>query len=149
MLDRRIQTFIMLYDTMSYHETAARLNMTQPAVTQQIQALEGEYGCKLFHYDRRALHKTAAADTLAQYARSVQRSDALVRAALIQPSEKPPLRIGATKSIGDFVLGAAVARYLENPAHRLEVIVDNTTSLLASLEKNEIDFALVEGNFDR
>ena len=149
MTDRRIQTFLALYDAMSYHEAARLLNLTQPAVTQQIQSLEREYGRKLFSYDHRALTRLPAADTLALYARSEARRERLLRQELTRAEQQAPLRIGATKTIGDYVLPDAAARYLAVPEHRLTVLVDNTKNLLGSLERDEIDFALVEGDFDR
>jgi DNA-binding transcriptional LysR family regulator len=149
MPDRRLQTFLTLYDTMSYHETARLLHLTQPAVTQQIHALEAEYGKKLFSYDHRSLSRTEAADTLALWGRSLARGERLLREAMAAAAREPLLRVGATKTIGDYVLPAAAARYLLDPAHRLSVTVDNTAGLLALLEQDELDFALVEGDFDR
>jgi len=149
MLDRRILTFLTLYDTMSYHEAARRLSLTQPAVTQQIHSLEAEYGQKLFLYDHRRLRRTEAADTLALYARGMARSDRLLREAMAESAEHPHLRIGATKTIGDFVLTDAVTQYLSVPERQLKLIVDNTRNLLRLLEQDEIDFAAVEGDFDK
>lgn len=148
MLERKLHTFLTLYDTMSYHETAARLHMTQPAVTQQIHALEREYGQKLFEYDHRVLSSTPAAQTLAMYGRRMDRADRLLRQELAQ-AQQPVLRVGATKTIGDFLLYEAAARYLADPAHKLNLMVANTAELLNSLEQDKIDFAVVEGNFDR
>ena len=48
MLDHRIDTFLVLCDCMNYRKAAEVLQLTQPAVTQQIQHLERLYGCKLF-----------------------------------------------------------------------------------------------------
>ena len=58
MLDFRIQTFLTLCETLSYTKTAALLHITQPTVTQHIQFLENEYGCKLFCYSRKSLSLT-------------------------------------------------------------------------------------------
>lgn len=40
MLDNRLQTFLTLCETCNYTNTAKKLNMTQPAVSQHIQFLE-------------------------------------------------------------------------------------------------------------
>ena len=40
MLDRRVETFLKLCETMSYRAAAEQLHITQPAVTQHIHALE-------------------------------------------------------------------------------------------------------------
>ena len=51
MIDYRIPTFLTLYELMNYRRTAEQLKLSQPAVTQQIHALERDYGCRLFTYD--------------------------------------------------------------------------------------------------
>lgn len=70
MVDYRIETFLTLYETLNYHRTGEILQLSQPAVSRQIHTLEQEYGCRLFLYDGRRLTRTAAADRVAQYARS-------------------------------------------------------------------------------
>ena len=52
-MDPRLQTFLMLCDTLHYRTAAERLHITQPAVTQHIKALESEYHCQLFRYQGR------------------------------------------------------------------------------------------------
>ena len=70
MVDYRIRTFLQLYETMNYRRTGELLRLSQPAVSQQIHSLEGEYGCRLFVYDGKRLHRTPQADKVAGYARS-------------------------------------------------------------------------------
>ena len=64
MLDRRVETFLKLCETMSYRAAAEQLHITQPAVTQHIHALEQHYGCELFRYDGRSLSRTRSAELL-------------------------------------------------------------------------------------
>ena len=44
MLDYRHETFLMVYRLRSYTKAARALNLTQPAVSQHIKALESRYG---------------------------------------------------------------------------------------------------------
>ncbi|MEG1367004.1 MAG: LysR family transcriptional regulator, partial [Oscillospiraceae bacterium] len=74
MLDFRHETFLVLCRLGSYTKTAEELHMTQPAVTQHIKYLEQMYGCKLLHYDARALTLTHAGQILRQFA-STMRAD--------------------------------------------------------------------------
>lgn len=53
MLDHRTKTFMTVCNVMNYREAAELLHITQPAVTQHIQFLEKEYGCRLFLYENR------------------------------------------------------------------------------------------------
>lgn len=148
MLDHRIDTFLMLCKVMNFRKTADLLGITQPAVTQQIHHLETHYGQKLFQYENRRLVKTEAAVVLEKYARAAK----LQERDLLQKLNNNPvhtLRIGATKTIGDYYLKADIRRYLKSPDNALTLIVDNTEHLLHLLEANELDFAVVEGFFDK
>lgn len=147
MIDHRIRTFLTLCETMNYRRTAQLLQLSQPAVTQQIHGLEREYGCKLFQYDGRRLHATPQAEKLEEYARAAMASDRQLRAELIRPGLLT-VRMGATRTIGDFVLPGRLCSFLRQPDHTLELTVDNTTRLLELLEQEKLDLALVEGEFD-
>lgn len=148
MLDYRMITFLTLCDTMNYRETAERLHMTQPAVTQHIQFLEREYHCRLFLYENRRLTKTEAALALEQYGRAMRYNDQTIRQTL-QKGAGRIVRVGATKTIGDYVILEQVKRYLADKDNALTLIVDNTEHLLKLLEENQLDFAIVEGFFDK
>ena len=148
MLDHRINTFLLLCKVMNFRKTAELLGITQPAVTQQIRSLEAQYGRKLFEYENRRLMKTDAAAVLEQYARAVK----LQERALQEKLENNPihnLRVGATKTIGDYYLKEDIHRYLRSPDNALTLLVDNTERLLQLLEENRLDFAVVEGFFDK
>lgn len=148
MLDHRIHTFLMLCDRMNYRKTADALEITQPAVTQQIHALEEQYGRKLFEYKNRRLVKTEAAVLLEQYARAMVLQEYNLQEKL-NNGPLHELRIGATKSIGDYYLRERIRTYLADSRHALTLLVDNTRNLLRSLNENQLDFAVVEGFFDK
>jgi DNA-binding transcriptional LysR family regulator len=133
---------------MNYREAAEKLNLTQPAVSKQIHSLENEYGVKLFTYDGRHLEKTEKCLILESYAQSLEYNYQEMQLAM-KTQKKLPLRVGATKTIGDYVIAPAIMQYLEDPAHELSLIVDNTEQLLKRLDENSLDFAIVEGRFDK
>ena len=148
MLDHRIETFLTLCEVMNYREAADRLHITQPAVTQHIHYLEREYGCRLFSYANRRLVKTEAAATLEEYARAMRVHEETVKKKLLNQGIHE-LKIGATKTIGDYFINEYVQRYLQNKDNALTLIVDNTEHLLHLLEDNQLDFAVIEGYFDK
>ena len=148
MLDFRIDTFLTLCDCMNYRKTADILHVSQPAVTQQIHYLENLYGRKLFLYENHRLVKTDAAVILEKYARAAKLQDQDLREKL-EDNHIKNLKIGATKTIGDYCLRENIHRYLRNPENALTLIVDNTEHLLKLLEENELDFAVIEGFFDK
>ena len=148
MLDYRVFTFLALYDEMNYRRTAEKLNMTQPGVTQHIHYLENYYGVKLFEYDGRILSRTKNADRLKRYFDSINAEEADIREKFT-PTDTVRMTVGATKTIGEFVIVPEIRSFLKNPKHNLDLIIDNTENLLRMLEQAEIDFAVIEGVFNK
>lgn len=148
MLDYRILTFLKLCETMNYRVTAEELNMTQPAVTQHIHYLEEEYKCKLFIYNRKKLEKTNQAILLEEYARSAYYNEIYLKRK-IKSENKIKINIGATKTIGEFVIGEKIKKLVKNEKYDISLTIDNTESLIKLMELNKLDFILVEGIFNK
>ena len=148
MLDYRILTFLKLCETMNYRITAEELNMTQPAVTQHIHYLEEEYKCKLFIYNRKKLEKTNQAILLEEYARSAYYNEIYLKRK-IKSEDKIKINIGATKTIGEFVIGEKIKKLVKNEKYDISLTIDNTENLIKLMELNKLDFILVEGIFNK
>lgn len=148
MIDTRIYTLLELCKQMNYRKTAEVLNMTQPAVTQHIQHLERQYGCTLFHYANKKLTQTEKCIQLAQHARSiVSLSFAAERA--LATAEKMPLRLGATKTIGEYTLEDATLSLMCDAQIEFSLTIENTETLLAKLNQFSLDLLVLEGYFDK
>jgi len=147
-MEQKLYTFLTLCQTMNYRLAAERLHLSQPAVTKQIQALEQSLGAKLFCYDGHTLHKTEQCLLLERYAISLQYQFEELQLAMAD-KQRLKLRIGATKTIGDYVLIDAIKDYLSVPGHELSLVVDNTKHLLQMLDENQLDFAVIEGSFSK
>ena len=147
-MDSKLQTFLTLCQTMNYRIAAEQLHLSQPAVTKQIQSLEQMLQIKLFCYDGHMLHKTEACLLLERYAITQKYQFEELQLA-IADKKRSSLRIGATKTIGDYVLIDAIKEYLSDPSHELSLMVDNTMHLLQMLDENQLDFAVIEGAFSK
>ena len=148
MLDYRVQTFLTLYEEMNYRRTAEILNMTQPGVTQHIHYLESFYGVKLFEYNGRQLKRTKQAERLKGYFESVLAEEIALKENFLQ-TDAVHLKVGATKTIGEYVIVPEIIGFLSNNKHSLDLTVDNTENLLTMLSHAELDFAVIEGVIDK
>lgn len=148
MIDQKLITFLKLCELMNYRKTAQALHLTQPAVSNQIRQLKQEYQCKLFLYDKKRLHKTTEADMLKHYVENLVYQESQFKQDLCSHKNKRILHIGATKTIGEYVINKQVTRCALNNDNRISVTIDNTKSLLSYIDKGLLDFALVEGFFD-
>ena len=147
MLDYRIDTFLAVCRTMNFTKAAEALHISQPAVSQHIHWLEETYGVPLFHYEGRKLRLTDAGARLFHAANNIKNDSAALQEQM-RSGERERFIFGATQTIGNFVLPEQIKAYLlRHPQAEIRMIVDNTESLLGSLDAGELDFAVIEGYF--
>lgn len=151
MMDPRQKTFLTLCELKSYTKTAQALFITQPAVTQHIQYLEKLYGTKLFCYNGKQLELTPKGELFHWYlltqAADEKKICQLLRA---KTGQERRLNFGVTLTIGEFIMPDILTRYLaQHPSHRVAMTTENTQTLLHDLKEGRIDFAILEGRFDK
>jgi DNA-binding transcriptional LysR family regulator len=150
-IDFRIKTFLAVWEEKGYTKAANRLALTQPAVSQHIKYLEEQLKNPLFKFNGREIALTDAGGVLYRYA-SVAESDGEKTASLILSGSfiSRHIRFGATRTIGEYLLAVPIAEYVKkNPDTKFSLVVDNTDILLEKLARGQIDFAFIEGIFDR
>lgn len=147
MLDMKIFTFIKVVQLRSYTKAAAKLNLTQPAVTQHIKKLEEYYGCQLIDMNGKSIRLTAQGEAFYNYANFQIANEKQ----LINQMNKiaDPIKIGATLSIADYYLPSYLSSYIKNNAEMISVTVKNTQSIIDMLLNNELYCAFIEGIFDK
>lgn len=149
MLDFRVSTFLTLCREGSYTKTAEELCITQPTVTQHIQALEARYGVKLVTYQGRKLTVTPEGELLRRAAVAAAAQDRQLQEKMRTISRKRSLlRLGATLTVGEFVLPPALGELCRASGTEVSLTVGNTSLLLEKLRGGELDCAFVEGYFD-
>ena len=154
MLDYRTHTFLAVCRTGSFTRAAETLHVTQPAISQHVRQLEAHYGCKLFAKTGRGVEPTEAGQALYQALCVAENDEGRLRADLRtyagEKDARPPLRLGCTRTIADYVAPGLLATHLvRHPGDRVLMRTGNTAELVALMDTGEIDFALVEGSFDR
>ena len=150
MLDFRMETFLTVCQCMNFTRASEKLNITQPAVSQHIHFLEKHYNTKLFRYEGRKLKLTGAGEILRNASLTMMHDEISMQNQMQKTDEEEEIRFGATRTVGDVLMGRILERYLRRyPDAKICMIVDNTQELLRKLDEGTIDFALVEGFFQK
>jgi DNA-binding transcriptional LysR family regulator len=108
---RRVLTFRAVAHERSFSRAARELALTQPAVSQQVAALEKEVGAKLLAREPGGLKLTPAGATLLQHADAIAQRLALAGTQLseLAAAERVRLRVGAFPSALATLVPSAVA----------------------------------------
>ncbi|MEY8516028.1 LysR family transcriptional regulator [Lachnospiraceae bacterium 29-84] len=143
---RQLKTFIAVAEYKKMSEAAKRLYISQPTVSQMVSDLEEEYQTKLFERHPRELKITQSGKLLLQSAQEIVASHEHLEQSMRNVNSVRPLRIGATLTIGNTLMGALVETLLgQYPDIDVTVFVDNTKIIEHRMIHNELDIALVEG----
>lgn len=151
MLDFRVETFLTVCRLMNFTRAAEELNMTQPAVSHHIHYLEARYGVKLFEYQGKRISLTEPGKALLSAATSMKHDELHLKKVMEQAAGGGRrLVFGATMTIGEYVMPDALKRLMDaQPETSVKMVVADTLELLEKLDAGEIEFALVEGFFQK
>jgi DNA-binding transcriptional LysR family regulator len=110
---QQIRYFVALKRELNFTRAAEACNVSQPALTRAIQALEGELRGPLFHRERASTHLSELGRIMAPYLESIlaQSSAVKERAKEFGKLENLELRVGVMCTIGPTVLSEFIVRF--------------------------------------
>jgi len=142
---RRLQVFEAVARLQSFSRAAAELHLTQPAVSMQVQQLEGEVGLPLYEQMGRRVDLTPAGREIVACAR-----------ALMQHLREAEELLAAMKGVGGGELSIAAvstAKYhapmllaefrRKHPGVRVRLSVSNREQVVRDLTENSVDLAIM------
>ena len=143
---RALRTFVATAESGLLARASAKLNISQPAASRQIQTLETELGVRLFHRLGRTLQLTAEGeDILQQSRRLLADADLLTeRARALKGGQTGTLRVAATPH----VIATLLAQFLPNYRRRhpdVEVLLmeGGAARQPSRLERGEVHLAIM------
>lgn len=148
MEDHKLKVFCTVAETKSFSKTSEIIHLTQPAVSLQIQALEEIYETKLFDRSSSFINLTPAGEIFYRYAKDILNlyAEAEKEIGKITGLIKGSITIGASTTIGNYVLPAVIADFKKNhPKIKINVFIGNTKRVVDLLNSGGIDIGLVEG----
>lgn len=142
-----LRTFLAVVDTGNYSAAAERLHMSQPAVSQQIRALESQLDVKLFRRVGQQMQPTHAGEQLVETAREMlalaSRAEENIKA--LRGHVGGRVTIGCTPSSGEMLLPPLLASFhVRFPAINVTVTLAPLDLLLEWLTIQRVQVLLVE-----
>lgn len=144
---RHLRYFIAVAEELHFGRAAARLNISQPPLSQQIQILEQQVGARLLARTNRSVSLTAAGKQFLADSRQVLSlvNDAAARAERLHLGETGELRLGFTSS-APFI--SAVSQTLSTfrrhyPDVHIQTREINTREQIVPLNEGSLDLGLM------
>ena len=152
----QLEYFLEAARQRNFTRAAARLNLAQAALSEQIRNLERDLGTQLFHRGRRETVLTAAGEILRQHAEDLIGRAASARQAVndLIGLRGGRLAIGAIPSVSACVLPAAIAAFRKkHPDVELALFEGTSEAVAQWVESGRVDFGIVQlpapsGKFD-
>jgi DNA-binding transcriptional LysR family regulator len=143
----QLRAFLSVVRLGGVRKASVALNLTQPAVTARIKALEETLACALFDRTTAGMRLTKRGERLLTYAEHFENLSELVEKDVIDPAGvEGHLRLGVSETIAQCWLPAFIARlHGLYPQLEIEFNVDISTNLRAGLLNREIDLAILLG----
>jgi DNA-binding transcriptional LysR family regulator len=142
----QLEVFCAVAHHLSYVRAAAALYLSQPAVSQQVKALEATLGLRLFARSGRGIVLTPAGETLLLHA---ERLLTLLRATAplvsqVHALERGSVLVGASTSAGAYVVPQLLAGFhVAHPHVRVALKVANRLTIEEDLLRHQIDLAVI------
>lgn len=141
----QLRYFLAVAETANFTKAAARSNVSQPSLSQQIINLEAETGQKLFHRLGRRVALTQAGQVLLEHAREIVASaDNVLRELKDDPTGGFKVSVGALPTVAHFFFPAVVAHCRANQVPlTLETYENFRPVVVNAVLGGEIDVGLV------
>jgi DNA-binding transcriptional LysR family regulator len=144
----RIRVFRTVAHHLNFSRAAEELLLTQPAVTQQVKALEDALGVPLFDRSGGRITLTSAGKVLLPLANQMKEisDQAFAAVAEVSGEQVGELAVGASQTIAQYLLPNFIAGFIKvHPRVRIIARSGNTEAMLDALVAHQIHLALVEG----
>jgi len=139
---KHLRSFCAVADLLSFIKASRRLNISQPALSAQIQALEADIGVELFQRTRRSVKLTVPGEAFLREAEAIllMTENARLRTQRIAAGEAGHLRIGFVASAALEIVPSIVLAFRRSHPHvTLDLLNIRTTEQIALLEDRKLD----------
>jgi DNA-binding transcriptional LysR family regulator len=139
-----LRSFVAIAETGSFTAAAARIYRTPSAVSMQIKRLEEQLGVSVFLRDARNVALTQEGEVLLGYARRLIALNRETISRFVTSDVSGVVRIGSPSDYGEAVLPGVLRRFAKShPSVVVDVVIDQSSSLLKRFGSGHLDIALV------
>ena len=143
---RQLEVFLAVARTGSVSRAGDELAMSQSAVSGSLADLERQFDVRLFDRLGKRLQLSDVGRALRSRAEAIFDQARELESALAKQTDDARLRVGATLTIGNYVVVPLMARYMrEGHGALIRLDIANTETITRRVANFELDVGLIEG----
>lgn len=143
---RQLEVFLAVARTGSVSRAGDELAMSQSAVSGSLADLERQFDVRLFDRLGKRLQLSDVGRALRSRAEAIFDQARELESALANQTDDARLRVGATLTIGNYVVVPSMARYMrEGHGAMIRLDIANTETITRRVANFELDVGLIEG----
>jgi DNA-binding transcriptional LysR family regulator len=147
---RQLEVFLAVARSESVSQAARELAMSQSAVSGALADLEDQFEIQLFDRIGKRLELSELGRSMRARAEALHEQALEFEGQLTKRTDMGLLRLGATLTIGNYLMVPLMARFVrEHAGARVTLHVANTAEIARKVENFELDVALVEGELQQ
>lgn len=149
MIDSKMYALLAVFEQGGFTRAAESLNLTQPAISQQIRLLEERYGCRIFERGGRELRTTREGDIIIRTAYRIQSLIEEMKTEIQGKEDSVSvLTVGLTQTAESNAITEVLAVFAQERGISFRIVSGGVDRLSRMLKNFELDFIIVEGRFD-
>ena len=150
MMDRDWELIIVLYQEKNITKAAAKLYISQPAVTKRLQMIESKLGVQIVERGRKGVHFTPEGEYLVKCAEEMRgrMREIMLNLSSMTKEVKGVIKIGASNNFARKTLPKILSAYQEiYPDVKFEITTGWSSEIFKLLCNKEIEIAFIRGDY--
>lgn len=149
MIDLKVKTLLTVAEEKNFTRAAEKLNLTQPAVSHQINLLEEELNTQIFIRKKGDILPTQSGEIIINYARRINAMYNKLKDEITDSNRHINIKLGITHTAESNQITEIIGLYLkENPEVKVTIITDTTKELYKMVDNYELDLAIVDTKYN-
>ncbi|MES2635988.1 MAG: LysR family transcriptional regulator [Pseudomonadota bacterium] len=146
---RQLEIFVAISRTANVSRAAEELSLSQSATSTALGEFEKQFDLQLFDRVSKSLRINEIGQQLLPRAVELLDRAKEIEALLQGNTSFGHMKIGATLTVGNYLVTILVARFLQaHPESRIQLQVQNTSAIVQQIANHELDLGLIEGDCD-
>lgn len=146
----KLETFLTVVKEGSFSKSAAKLGISQPAITQTIKGIERRLACKVLRRKKNGIILTSQGEDLYRIAIRMEKEVNIAKKSILNIINKKLIfNLGASHIIGTYIIpGNCLNGMSQSLDNDVNISIDSSDTIVEKLKEGMLDIGLIESRVE-